>query len=835
MDKTQKYREFLRSKVAIAEDHGFEIDREDLPEILKPHQKDIVQWAIRGGRRGIFISFGMGKTLIQLTIALQILKKFKGKSLIICPLGIRQEFFNDAKNLLGINIQYVKTQQEVEASMEDILITNYERVVLGDINLSSFVYVTLDEGSVLRTSNTKTHHYFIRQLKKVSYKTIATATPSPNDFIEIIFYAAALGIMDKGQCKTRFFQRNSTKADQLTLLPHKEKEFWLWLSSWGVFAQNPSDLGYEDAGYTLPDLNIITHKIDADHLTAGTDKEGNVKMFRDAALSLQDASREKRDSLKDRVDKMNEIISSDPDENWIIWHHLESERHAINKEIGSGYDVYGSLNLDDRESRIMDFTYGRSKYMSSKPSIAGSGCNFQRHCHNAIFLGIDYKFNDFIQAVHRIYRYLQGADCNIHIIYTESESQILQRLFEKWEQHKILIKNMVELLQENGVSSGKTREQMLRSMGIERREVKGKLFKSVLNDSVEETMAMDENSVGLIHTSLPFSIQYEYTPSYNDFGHNMDNSAFFDQMDYLTPELLRVLQPGRVAAVHVKDRILFGNFTGQGAPSLYPFSDEVVRHFLKHGFVFFGRITIVTDVVRENNQTYRLGWTENSKDGTKMGVGLPEYLLLFRKLPSSLDNSYADDPVIKSKQDYTRAQWQIDAHGFWRSSGNRLLSSLEIQNLEPDKIQWYMKSRGKKAIYDYDTHVEIARELEDHGKLPSSYMLVAPESWNHDVWTDVTRIKTLNTTQSSKKKKMHLCPLQFDIVDRVINRYSNKGDIVFDPFGGIMTVPYRAVKHGRIGVGCELNPEYWRDGTVYLRAAEHEISMPTLFKVEDIA
>src|SRR5687767_6925355 len=190
-----------------------------------------------------------------------------------------------------------------------------------------------------------------------------------------------------------------------------------------------------------------------------------------------------------------------------------------------------------------------------------------------------------------------------------------------------------------------------------------------------------DNSVDLILTSIPFSSQYEYTPSYNDFGHSESNAEFFKQMDFLTPELLRVLQPGRIAAIHVKDRIVPGGMTGLGFQTVYPFHCKCIEHYTSHGFAYIGMKTIVTDVVRENNQTYRLGWTEQCKDGSKMGVGMPEYLLLFRKPPSDTSNSYADDPVVKQKKlwdkkidewinpnGYSRARWQIDAHGFMRSS-----------------------------------------------------------------------------------------------------------------------------------------------------------------------
>jgi len=300
-------------------------------------------------------------------------------------------------------------------------------------------------------------------------------------------------------------------------------------------------------------------------------------------------------------------------------------------------------------------------------------------------------------------------------------------------------------------------------------------------------------------------------------------------MDYLTPELLRVLKPGRVAAIHVKDRILFGNATGDGMPAVDPFSDMTVFHYLKHGFRYMGRIVILTDVVRENNQTYRLGWSEQCKDGSKMGIGCPEYVLLFRKLPTDTSRAYADNPVVKSKLEYTRAQWQVDAHSFWRSSGNRLLSGDELKQIPVDKLQGIYRKNSRQEVYNYDEHIKLSKHLDENKKLPASFMVVAPGSWSHDIWDDVNRMLSLNGKQSAKNLSMHICPLQFDIVERIINRYSNEEETVYDPFAGLMTVPYMAIKMNRIGIGCELNHESFIDGIDYLRSAEEDWLYPSLF------
>lgn len=242
-------------------------------------------------------------------------------------------------------------------------------------------------------------------------------------------------------------------------------------------------------------------------------------------------------------------------------------------------------------------------------------------------------------------------------------------------------------------------------------------------------------------------------------------------------------------------------------------------------------ITVITDVVRENNQTYRLGWTEQCKDGTKMGVGCPEYILLFRKLPTDTSKAYADEPVRKTKEEYTRARWQIDAHGYWRSSGDRLLSKEELSRIPVDKLQAAYRKFSRNAVYDYSEHVELSERLDEDGHLPSTFMVVAPGSWSPDVWDDVNRMRTLNTTQSQRRQQLHVCPLQLDIVERLINRYSNPGDLVFDPFGGIGTVPLVALKMDRRGMMTELNGDYFRDAVGYLREQEQTEDTISLFDI----
>lgn len=826
------YEEFVKDKVSFEKCYGFPIADGDVHPILLPHQRDIVRWAVNGGRRAIFASFGLGKSVIQIETVRLTLAHTGGSGLIICPLGVRQEFKRDAE-MLGVTVKFVRTVDDMDGP--GIYLTNYESVRDGKLDLNEFKAVSLDEASVLRSYGSKTYQTFLTLFDSIPHRFVATATPSPNRYKELIHYAGFLGVMDTGQALTRFFQRDSTQANNLTLYPHKEREFWLWLNTWAIFLQKPSDLGYSDDGYNLPAIEVVFHEVDVDHTTgAPVERDGQAHLFKGSAMGVAQASREKRETLVSRVTRMAEIVADSPDDHFILWHDLEDERRAIKKAIPEAVEVFGSLDLDIREQRVIDFSEGRSRLLATKPELSGSGCNFQRHCHRAIFVGIGFKFNDFIQAIHRIQRFQQPHPVRIDIIHAESEREVVRTLMRKWDQHKELANNMSEIIKEFGLSRADVAIELQRAMGVERVEVSGEGWLVANNDCVKETQGMETGSVDMIVTSIPFSNHYEYTPNYNDFGHTDNNDHFWSQMDYLTPELLRVLAPGRVYACHVKDRINFGNVTGAGIPTVSPFHSEALQHGIKHGFDYMGMITVVTDVVRENNQTYRLGWSEQCKDGTKMGVGSPEYVLLFHKPQTDRTRGYADEPVTKDKQTYTRARWQVDAHAFWRSSGDRNLTPDELAAMPVEQRSRAFTEWTLADVYDYESHIRIGETLDQKGALPATFMSLAPGSHHDDVWHDVNRMLTLNTEQSRRAQAMHVCPLQFDIVDRLITRYSNEGDVIFDPFGGLFTVPVRALELGRRGRAVELNAGYFADGVRYLQAQENKKAMPSLFDLEAV-
>lgn len=837
------YRRFLEAKKALAPAGGFEVEASEINPLLKPHQKAIVRWAVRGGRRAIFAAFGLGKSVMQLEAVRLTLSRVGGRGLIVCPLGVRQEFAHDAA-MLGTPLTFIRRLDEAEAHEQQlqldgqddarpIYLTNYETIRDGKLDPRAFSVISLDEAGILRGfGGTKTFREMMRLYEGSSaYRFVATATPDPNEYIELLAYAAFLDVMDVGQAKTRWFKRDSTKADKLTLHPHKEREFWLWVASWAVFLQRPSDLGegYTDDGYVLPPISINWHEVPSDHDRAGHEKDGQGRMFHSAAYGVSDAAREKRESLDARVEKLLALRAEDPGAHRIIWHDLEAERRAIEDALPGVVSVYGSQDLDEREAAIITFSDGQIQELAGKPVMLGQGCNFQRHCAWSIFLGIGFKFNDLIQAVHRIYRFLQDRPVRVDLIYTEAERSIRQSLEAKWARYLEQCEAMSEIIREHGLADIGQADLLRRSIGCERQEAQGPGYRLVLNDCVEETSTMDADSVDMILSSIPFATQYEYTPSFNDFGHTDDAAHFWQQMDFLTPHLLRVLRPGRICAIHVKDRITPGGLTGLGFQTVAPLHAEAILHFQRHGFAYLGMKTIVTDVVRENNQTYRLGWTEQCKDGSRMGCGMPEYVLLFRKPPTDRSNGYADLPVVKNKAVYRLSRWQIDANGSQRSNGNRLLTIDELRHLPHAEIYQRWRDYSLTHVYDYEQHLALGNALHDAERLPVTFNLLPPHSWHSDVWGDIARMRTLNMMQERKGQQFHLCPLQFDIVNRLIEQHSMMGETIFDPFGGLMTVPYCAIQLGRQAIGVELNAGYFADGVAYVSEAARQTDVPTLF------
>lgn len=834
------YNKFLESKIKLSDRTGITINRGELHHSSKPHQLDIIEWALEMGAALIAADTGMGKSHIAIEVSRMVLKTFPGKALIVTELGAAETFVNPDPEVgegarLGIKLEYVTDQKEAFESECDIVVTNYERVRNGEFDFSSFMCVWLDEGNYLKNMASETTNMLQKQLAKVRFKYVATATPSPNETLELINYAHALGITDRGQILTRFFQRNSTKAGELTLHPQHEQDFWMWVYSWAVFIQRPSDLGYDDEGYKLPALEVVWHEVKMDKTLEGkTNRDGQKEMFVQGSASLPDAAKVKRFSIDARMKAAVEVMmndASDNHEHWLIWHHLEDERKAINKEFAkhpSYADVFGNLHWKEKERRIVEFSKGTLDILATKPEISGVGCNFQKHCHKNILLGVSHSFDEFYQLMKRTHRYGQTHPVEVHVFYIAEEYEIVQNLKRKWEEHDVARAKMRDIVLEYGLNQSKFIEARKRSFVESRKVYKGDNYELVNTDAVYEWKQRPSNSVDLFVSSFPFGNHYEYTDKYNDFGHNTTNQDFIKQLGFLLPEMLRCLKPGRICAVHLKNRIHYGSVTGIGFSIMHRFTHLVCDAMEAAGFHCMGFHYVPTDVVAENNQTYRLGFGEMKKDATKMGAGIPEEIWVFRKQPSSTDNAYADCPV-KVEDGYTLSDWQLDADSFWKSSGNRLLLPHELKQFGIDRLQKWWKKFNKQVVYDHEEMVKLLQSLDDNGKLSRTFTTLPMQSNSDFIWNDVNRMHGLNMEQSRRKLQNHICPMPFDQVDRLIKMYSNPGEVVADPFGGVCTTGVRALKHGRKTILTELNETYAKCGAMYLKEEEQKANVPTLF------
>ena len=857
------YEEFLRDKVAFDRAFGFDVRDEWLSPIMrpghvdyKPHQADIVKWAVKGGRRAIFARYGLGKSVMQLEVLRLIVEHGPSlgggrdpfgletrRGLIVAPLGVRFDIIADGRDLLDTEVRFVRSTADVDPAWSGLYVTNYESVRDGKLDLSLFVATSLDEAAVLRSFGSETYQRFLPLFADIPYRFVATATPAPNRHKELIHYAGFLGIMDTGQALTRFFKRDSSKAGNLKIHPHKKREFMLWLNTWACFIQRPSDLGYSDEGYALPPLEVVWDEVEVGILSDQVEKDGQGVLVRGGAKSAVESSREKRHTLSARVERALLRVAAhgaDPAETGqiIIWCDLNDEQDALEaglREVGLSFSsIRGAQSDVEVEEQLRAWLAGETYALIGKPMMLGRGLNLQQ-CSTAVFVGVTHKYEQTVQAIHRIHRFGQRRACTVHLLYGETESDVRDNLLTKWQEDDALTDTMSDILREFGLDAAAVSAELARAMGVERAAWSGQDWEIVLNDSVVEWRDhVDAESMGLIVTSIPFGGKYEYSPNYADFGHVDDNGQFWWQMDYLTPSLHRALMPGRILAVHVKDFPLYGSVTGAGVYTFDTMHAEAIAHYTGHGFDYFGMITVTTDVVRENNQTYRLSYSEMAKDHSKMGVGSPEYVLLFHKPQTNRSKGYADLPVAKDKADYSVGQWQIDAAAEWRTGGDRLLTGDELAALEVGVRSKLFTAQSERSVYDYDAHVALADRLAARNALPGTFASLVPGSWRRDVWTDVLRIDTLNSEQRKREVEAHICPFPLDIPRRLIRMYSNPGELVGDPFSGLGSTVLEAVRQGRRGFGSELNPVSTADSVVYLTRHDNEANTPTLFDLLDL-
>ena len=413
------YADFLREKVAFDRSFGFTVEESWLSPIFRPghhdyqpHQAAIVKWAVAGGRRAIFARYGLGKSVMQLEVLRLVIEHGPGahmgvrRGLIVAPLGVRFDIIRDARTLLDLEVRFVRHNADVDPDWSGIYVTNYESVRDGRLDPDMFVAASLDEAAVLRSYGSETYQQFLPLFSNVPYRFVATATPAPNRHKELIHYAGFLGIMDTGQALTRFFKRDPKKAGNLQLHPHKRREFWLWLNTWACFLQRPSDLGFDDAGYDLPPLEVEWELVEVPLLSDQMDRDGQGVLVRGGSKSLVESSREKRHTMEARVERTLYLVAAheaDDRGQIILWCDLNDEQDALEHgltEMGVTFSsIRGAQSDEEVEEELRRWLDGETTALIGKPVMLGRGLNLQQ-CSTAVFVGLTHKYEQTIQAVH---------------------------------------------------------------------------------------------------------------------------------------------------------------------------------------------------------------------------------------------------------------------------------------------------------------------------------------------------------------------------------------------------------------------------------------------------
>lgn len=771
------YTSFLASKRQTVQATGFEVAPELINSKLFPFQRDVVRWALRLGKAALFEERGLGKTAQYLEWARQVVNHTGGKVIILAPLAVGFQVVTEAAKF-GVDVRYCRERADVGDS--SIVVTNYERV--DRFNMAEFEGVVLDESSILKAYMGKTKRLIIDSFKTTPYKLCATATPAPNDTLELGNHAESLDIMPSNEMLARWFINDTMEAGAYRLKHHAAADFWRWLTSWAVCLSKPGDLGagYDMPGFDLPALHIHEHLVATSEATIQRAHDEG-RLLPDSNPSSTQLARVKRESLHERIEQTRAIVSALPDdEPVILWCDLNDEADALRKAFPDATEVRGSHTPEKKEAALRAFTQGEVKRIITKPEIAGWGLNWQ-HCAHMVFVGVNFSFEKFYQSLGRSYRFGQTQEVHAHVIYSAAEANVLVTLRKKQRLFTEMQIAMNEAMKEHGLFRDGER-RTLSTSDFDR--VEGKDWTLYLGDCVPVTASLPDNSIDFCIHSPPFSNLYVYSSMDADMGNSADDDEFFKHYDYLIQELYRVTTPGRLCAVHCKDLPRYMN--RDGAAGLYDFPGAICTHFERYGWQYHSRVTIWKDPVIEMQRTKNHGLLHKNfaSNAEACRQGMPDYLLVFRKWTEDMNT--AGKPVIQR-----------------RSQGDY------IGTLPPTADD----TRPGKRSFD------------------ENYSIAVWQRYASPVWFDIDQTNVLNyeVARDSQDEK-HIAPLQLDVIGRSIDLWTNPGDVVLDPFNGIGSTGVEALRLHRKYIGIELKASYWRTAQKFLKDAEVAAAQVDLFQ-----
>lgn len=421
------YNKFLENKTFVLESKGFDVDKDELNKNMYEFQKDIVRWSLAKGRASNFADCGLGKTIMQLEWANQIQKKTNGKVLVIAPLAVAEQTKREGEKF-GIESRVCDSNEDVSYGIN---ITNYEK--LERFTAKDFSGVVLDESSILKSYTGKIRTKIIDNFRNVPYKLACTATPAPNDYMELGNHSEFCGVMTRAEMLSMFFVHDGGQTSKWRLKGHANDIFWQWMSSWSVFIDNPINLGYQMDGYDLPELNVKEIIVDGEHTI-------------NESLTLTERRVARKETLKLRCEAAAELVNNS-DEQWLVWCDMNDESKLLHELIEQSEEVKGSDKQQHKTDAMLGFSDGNVKALVTKPSIAGFGMNWQ-NCHNMIFTGLSDSYEKYYQALRRCWRFGQEHDVNVYIIISKKEGAVKENIERKQEDFRKMQKAMTELTKE---------------------------------------------------------------------------------------------------------------------------------------------------------------------------------------------------------------------------------------------------------------------------------------------------------------------------------------------------------------------------------------------------
>lgn len=619
------YQELLLSKKRSVIDTGFYIDLSELNSKLFPFQKHCIQTALKKGRFALFEDCGLGKTFQQLEWAHHVVKRTDLDVLILAPLAVVDQTLQEAQNF-GINAYPISELDG--ATDEAIYVANYDQ--LHNIDCSTFGGIVLDESSILKSFDGAYRNLIINKFKDTEFKLACTATPSPNDPMELGNHSEFLNVLPYNEMLAMFFVHDGGDTAKWKLKGHARKRFYEWVSEWAIMMSNPSDIGFHMDGYNLPELKLLEHQIK-------TGNRENGQLFNDVAVSATNFNQELRLTKVERLSQVAEIVNQSS-ENFIIWIKQNEEGDELRSLIPGAIEVKGSDSNEYKKNKLLGFANNEFRVLITKTKIAAMGMNWQ-NCHNQVFASLDFSFEGLYQGIRRSYRFGQQHAVNIYLITTDTMSNVIQSIYTKQKQFQEMQYAMAKAVSKNMGCVIKTQEERKYKV------ISNDHYKIELGDCVQLSKSIPDESIGFSMFSPPFAELYTYSSELEDMGNSKDYNEFFAAFNHLVKELFRVMWSGRNVAVHCMDLpIQKGK---EGFIGLRDFSGMILDAFESAGFIYHSRVTIWKNPVTEMTRTKALGLLHKQikKDASMSRVGIPDYLMVFRKPGEHLH------PVIHQDKD----------------------------------------------------------------------------------------------------------------------------------------------------------------------------------------